>query len=175
MKLFHAFTYDKMHHIKKYGLIPSRIDNSIYCCDNSEDALEWILEREISRGKKISKLGYVIFDAEPQIGSDHSNDHYKGVNVYTIKGHIHPSKLTFVGVDITEDYFWEKKEDNDITPEDPSDELLFEIFYKSLQNKITLDRKTGKKTVGPFYTLTMKQYRQLFDSLGSKSDHVLRN
>lgn len=175
MQLFHAFTYDKMYQIKKYGLIPSRIDNLIYACDNSEDALEWVLDRETIRGKKISKLGMVIFKSEAQIGTDHNQNSYQGVNVYTVQGRVHPSKLTFVQVDITEDYFWQKNESNDIQPEDPSNELLFEIFYKSLQNKITVDTKTGKQTVGPFYELTQKQYRQLFDSLGSKSDHVLMN
>lgn len=162
MKLFHAFTYDKMHQIKKHGLIASMLDNLIYCCDNDEDAVEWILQREHIRGKKLNKLGMVMFNADAQPSDDHSPVHYKGVKAYTVKGNIHPSELTFISVDITEDYLWQKREDNNIPYQEPTEELLFEIYKSSMKNIIMKHKTTGRLQVGNYGKLTEDDYKFLF-------------
>ena len=145
MKVYHAFTLDRMYQIKKHGILASALDGLVYVCDNDEDALEWILEREHARGKKVSRLGLAIFDADVDESFDHTTELGRA---FVVKGNIHPSRLSLFQIVVLEDYFYHTPEINTLTYEKPSDKLRFQIFCDSVNNQMWKNKWTGKIEVG---------------------------
>lgn len=164
MKLYHAFTSDKMYQIKRHGIIASILDGFIYGCNNEEDALEWIITREEARTKrKVRHLGLAIFETEIAIESfDHGGRDFSKTRVFKVQGDIHPKDLTLYTILVEDDFFTHTLEENNIEYKKPDRKLLFNIFKQSILNEIRED-ENGKLIVGPSLKIKEHQYEELFD------------